>query len=267
MELFLKKIRSKTHAASYKGSVRFLSNIIPYYIVNEFPKSGGTWLAQMLAEALQIPFYRNEIPKLKTGIVHGHFLHKIGLRYIILMWRDPRDIIISLYYHCYFNNEKNNYLAVELMKKHLSFDDYTDIKYNLPNFIRFIGQRPLIPRFTWTDFALRWAHHPHAVHTSYEALRSDAPRELIRIVNTINGMTLTAKRAEEISENYSFERARARSLATLTSQVEVPFVRAGSVGGWRKYFSPAAQDEFERWFGEAARQVGYPHSERRECQT
>ena len=44
------------------GMVRLLSGVLPLYVVNEYPKSGGTWVGQMLGRALDVPFPRNRPP-------------------------------------------------------------------------------------------------------------------------------------------------------------------------------------------------------------
>ena len=40
------------------------------YVVNEYPKSGGSWVAEMLSEALGVPFPRNRLPMLRSSILH-----------------------------------------------------------------------------------------------------------------------------------------------------------------------------------------------------
>ncbi len=35
------------------GMVHLLPGVVPLYVVNEFPKSGGTWVGQMLGRALR----------------------------------------------------------------------------------------------------------------------------------------------------------------------------------------------------------------------
>ncbi len=37
-----------------------LSGILPLFIVTEYPKSGGSWVGQMLAEYLDFPFLSNK---------------------------------------------------------------------------------------------------------------------------------------------------------------------------------------------------------------
>ena len=44
-----------------------LSGLLPIYIVNEFPKSGGTWLCRMLASALGMPFEDNVDPPIRAA--------------------------------------------------------------------------------------------------------------------------------------------------------------------------------------------------------
>lgn len=179
------RIRSRVQAIRYKTYVRSFSGLVPYYIVNEFPKSGGTWLSQMLADVLELPFPRNRSLSLEPSIVHGHFLHPFGLHNTVVLWRDPRDLIVSFYYHCYFLNEHHNQLMVKMMKQKCPFEDYQNIQANLPEFIHFINTRPISPRFTWAQFVQRWQKSDPALQTSYEELRGDAVSTLRRIVENM----------------------------------------------------------------------------------
>ncbi len=243
MSLSLTRVSSRAYAARHKALVRLLSGVLPYYLVNEFPKSGGSWLAEMLSEALDVPFRRNRPIRLERSVTHGHFLIPQGLQNVVVLWRDPRDIMVSLYHHCYFINEYNNRALVELMKARLPFEDYADIGANLPVFIRFISTTPSAPRFTWVQFAENWANRRDVVHTRYEALRADAPKELSRIVRELIGAELPAARAEAIADRHSFDRARQRAADIRASGMEMPFVREGSVGGWQRHFTPEATAE------------------------
>ncbi|MDN5869890.1 MAG: sulfotransferase domain-containing protein [Nitrococcus sp.] len=229
-------------------------------MVNEFPKSGGTWLAQMLADALALPFRRNQPIRLERSVAHGHFLNPRGLHNVVVLWRDPRDLLVSLYYHCYFVNERHNALLVRLMKERLPFDDYEDIRGNLPAFIRFMSTTPVSPRFTWPQFARVWAGRPGVTESRYEALRCDTPGELTRIVMGLTGCTLPQERAEAIAVRHSFERAKARAVARSGVGVEKSFVREGSVGGWRAHVTAEAEAELGPVYLEAMQSLGYEPS-------
>jgi len=111
-------------------------------------------------------------------VTHGHFLSPVGLRNVVVLWRDPRDMRVSFYYHCFFVNERQNAGLVRLMNERCPFKDYTDIRANLPTFIRFVSQTAVTPSFSWPEFVSVWAHRPGTVQTSYQALSADTPADV-----------------------------------------------------------------------------------------
>ncbi|RFF27866.1 MULTISPECIES: sulfotransferase domain-containing protein [unclassified Wenzhouxiangella] len=240
------RIKGRWPAVRHKAFVRGFSGLAPYYLVNEFPKSGGTWLAQMLSDALDIPFRRNAPIRFEHSVTHGHFLSPLGLRNVIVLWRDPRDMLVSFYYHCYFLNEKCNAPLVRLMKARCPFEDYTNIRGNLPDFIRFITQTPASPRFTWPQFVRVWAHRPATVQTSYEALRTDTTGELSRVAEVLSGKPLPEGQAAEVAERHSFARAKQEAERARSPDAEISFVREGALGGWRRHFTTEAEAAFRQ---------------------
>ncbi|MEN8155079.1 MAG: hypothetical protein ABFR75_13765, partial [Acidobacteriota bacterium] len=87
-------LRNKVIALSRFVLVRYFPNIIPFYMITEFPKSGGTWLGQLLSSYFDIPFPRNTFPKFRKSIVHGHFLPAKSsgdIKKIFFLVRDGRD--------------------------------------------------------------------------------------------------------------------------------------------------------------------------------
>ncbi|MEP1472107.1 MAG: sulfotransferase domain-containing protein [Halieaceae bacterium] len=220
--------------------MRTFSGLLPYYVVNEFPKSGGTWLAQMLSDALDVPFRRNAPIRFERSVTHGHFLYPLGLRNVVVLWRDPRDLLVSFYYHCYFINEHHNSTLVSMMKSRCPFKDYSNIFANLPYFIRFISETPVSPRFSWTEFVSVWARRPGTVQTSYAALRLNTAMELARVVHELTGAMLNAELAVEIADRHSFARAQKAAELQKKDGSEMSFVREGAVGNWQKHFSSDA---------------------------
>jgi hypothetical protein len=248
----------RARALRHKVFVRCLSGIAPYYLVNEFPKSGGTWLSQMLASVLELPFRRNQPIRLEPSVTHGHFLNTLGLRNTVVLWRDPRDVIVSFYYHCYFVNEHGNDLFVSLMRKKSSFTDYSDIRANLPEFIRILSEQPISPRFSWPEFAKVWGNRTGTVQTSYEALRRDTPTELTRIVYELTGRRIPLGRAREVADKYDFNLLKAQSVRERSAVTEVSFIREGALGGWRQHFSSEAEEALKNnGYIDAMRMLGY----------
>jgi len=52
----MKMLSNKFEAVTRVGMSRYFSDQLPIYMVTEYPRSGGTWLAQMLADYLEVPF-------------------------------------------------------------------------------------------------------------------------------------------------------------------------------------------------------------------
>ena len=236
----LDMVSRRVSAFRHKAYVRTFSRVAPYLLVNEFPKSGGTWLATMLSELLDLPFRRNEPIRFERAVTHGHFLAPAGIHRPIIIWRDPRDVIVSFYYHSYFVNEHQNAAYVEMMRARHPFADYDDIKANLPEFIRVLSKDPVSPRFSWPQFAAIWADRPGTIATSYEALRADTETELARVVAEATGETPDPQKLEQVVEQNSFARAKQNAEAERKAATQMSFIREGSLGKWREKFSDEA---------------------------
>jgi hypothetical protein len=234
--------------------VHSLSGALPLYVVNEFPKSGGTWVGQMLGRALGVPFPRNRLPALRPAIMHGHYLRRGGLRNVVVCWRDGRDVMLSWYHQCLFPHDRRNDLQVERARRDLPFEDYDDVRGNLPRFIEWAFTRPRAPRFSWSDFVRRWYGSPDTTHVRYEDLRADTPGDLARVVRELTGRDLDAGAAGAIADEFSFERQAGRRPG---EEDRGSFLRKGLVGDWRTYFRPEARATFDRFAGEELVRAGY----------
>lgn len=235
------------------GMVRLASGVLPLYVVNEFPKSGGTWVGQMLGRALGVPFPRNQLPAPRPSIMHGHYLSPLGIRNVVVVWRDPRDVMVSWYYQQLLPHGRNQ-LQVERTRREVPFTDYDDVEANLPAFIEYAFTRPHSPGFSWTDFARRWHRRRDAVHVSYEALRRDTPGELARVLFELTGRRPGEAEAAAVAEEFSFRRQSGRRPG---QEDRGSFLRKGVVGDWRARFGPEARRALDRYAGRELILLGY----------
>ena len=245
---------TKTNGLVRSGMVRLLSGVFPLYTVNEYPKSGGTWAGQMLGRALELPFPRNRLPVFRSSIMHGHYLNPWGMKNVLVVWRDGRDVMVSWYHHCLFPNERGNKLLVERVRRDLPFRDYGDVSRNLPAFIEYAFTRQRHPRFSWAEFVGRWHSRKGVVHVRYEDLRRDTPGELQRVVAGLSGRYLTPERAAEIEDEFSFVRQSGRRPG---EEDKGSFMRKGALGDWRNQFSPEARRVFDHYAGDELILLGY----------
>lgn len=225
----------------------------PLYLVNEYPKSGGSWLGQMLADALSIPFPRNRLPMLCSCIMHGHYLNPSGMRNVVVLWRDGRDVLISQYYHSLFENEKGNSRLVRMTRERLRFDDYHDIRSNLPRFMEYIYEDKVTQKFSWSEFVRAW-YGRDVVQVRYEDLRIRTVEELDRILHELAKVCHSRQQIETIVEKNSFERLAGRKIGEENVR---SFLRKGIIGDWENHFTRESRVRFAEYAGEELIALGY----------
>jgi hypothetical protein len=234
--------------------VRAFSGIAPFYVVNEYPKSGGTWLSEMLAAALEIPYRRNRSPRFERSVIHGHFLRPAGIRNVIVMWRDGRDVMVSWYHHCLLYNKAGNKPLVDLVRRDLPMHDYEDVKGNLSKFIEYSFTAQKRPPFSWADFVDVWAGRAGVLHVKYEDLLENASLELIRIASELCGASIAMDKANAIANRFSFARVAGRQAGV---EDKGQFLRKGIAGDWMNYFDEQSNRLFEHFAGRQLAVLGY----------
>lgn len=236
---------------------RYLSGIIPLQIVNEYPKSGGTWLAQMLAEYLQLDFPRNRRPKLSRCIMHGHMLPSSSMKNVICLFRDGRDVMVSSYYHMLFQNEKNPPRLVQRTRAALPFKDYHDIRSNLPAFITYnfrMRENSRNPnKFSWTQFVNAWQDYG-AYELRYEDLVSKPYETMHKLISALQEDEVCGSRLAAVIEKYSFERQSRRQPGEENTS---SFLRKGQPGDWKDKFTREAAEIFDLYAGTQLIGLGY----------
>lgn len=230
-----------------------LSASMPYYIVAEHPKSGGSWVGQMLAEYFDVPFPRNRFPRLGSSILHGHYMRDDRLKNVFLVVRDGRDVMASWYHHCLFVNDRYNERLVLRMRKALPFSDYDDVKSNMPAFLEyhFAQKKPL--GFNWAEFIDSWWGMVPSV-IRYESLLDDAVKELAASITAVLGEAVDINRLGEIVAANSFERQAGRRSG---EEEKESFLRKGIAGDWRNCFDQEACQIFDHYAGDALICLGY----------
>lgn len=230
------------------------TRFFPLYVVNEYPKSGGSWVGEMLSDALGVPFPRNRLPIYGPSILHGHMMHSWNMNNLVIVWRDGRDVLISQYYDSLFENDRGNSRLVRRCRADLDFGDYDDIAKNLPAFMEYVYERRRHPKISWTDFGNRWAECRRCVHVKYESLRAKPVEELYRVVSALSGRPIQLEAISAIVEKHSFQRLAGRSPGV---QDKKSFLRKGVVGDWRNHFNEEAKRKFDGYAGALLIELGY----------
>lgn len=249
------RIAIRTDAVVRKVMWHTLSKRMPFYLVPEYPKSGGTWLSLMLADYLQVPFPRNGLPVFAASVMHGHHLYSPSFSNVFCLFRDGRDVTVSYYFHLVFENEHNHPELVEATRRALGFDSYDDVEANLPRFIEYVfttHDRGRF-RFTWKEFVRSWTGK--GIHiVKYEDLLADTAGTLSVALRTVLGLEPDPERLREIERNYSFESMTKRKKG---QENQKSFFRKGISGDWKGKFSREARQVFDHFAGDELILAGY----------
>jgi len=237
-----------------------LSGILPVYTVTEYQKSGGTWVGQMLAEYMDIPFPRNRFPVFSKSLLHGHLMHKPKMQNVICVFRDGRDAIVSSYFHMLFESDKNIKMLVDRCRSDLAFDDYYDVKKNLPTFIEYLFTEYHVKtmwrqnQFTWNEFVDAWWFNEGVVKVKYEDLITDCFSEVERMLTELLDAPVDKERLVKVIDDYSFEKQTKRKPGVEDTG---SFLRKGQPGDWREKFSIKSAKVFDSYAGDQLIMLGY----------
>ena len=233
-------------------------------MIVEFPKSGGTWLARLIATSLEWPFLDNWTwPPGNDCVLRGHQLPQLDRPDQVYMLRDPRDVYVSLFHHRvrhWYSNERHRTEWLAEFEEPL---EASRIVEQLPDFLRFeerfAGERGSAVPVGWSGHVDAWRavseQGQSGVCVTYEALRADPVSELRRVLVAIVGDP-GPEIAEAAVTAHRFD-LRQKAQFVHTSQ---SFLRSGSSGGWRSVFSAPAGEVLEELHGAAMRRAGYETS-------
>ena len=247
-------------ALKRRGIWCYLSGRLPVYLVPEFPKSGGTWFSQMLADCLEVPFFRNTSPQqLVSSVMSGHHLYDPRYQNVTVMFRDGRDVMVSAYYHYLFKNDINQAFGVKRHRRHLNFSDYDDIQNNLPQFIdyMFTDYKRNRRHFSWSDFVDSWVDKVDYYVTYRQVLNEPVPT-LTTAVERLTGRTPDESFVSSVVEKYSFKRQAGRAQGQANKH---SFVRKGITGDWKNHFSDEACQVFAKHAGSQLIRLGFENDD------
>jgi hypothetical protein len=259
--LFAKKIRSLSredlaYVALNRVGIKILSNVVPHIILNEVPKSGGTWIGKMVARSLRIPFPRNtSFNPLIPSLLHCHLLQTPATAPQLIVWRDPRDIIISWYHHCFFSHGPTNEKFVAANRALPGYEHPEAVSENLERFITDNFERNLFFKWSWATYAATWSHDKHSIFCRYEDFLLDPAFELQRCSRLLSGVEISDDRASQIASHFSMQAERAR--AAKSSPEAGGFIRQGKAGCWREVMTKEAHEALMGYVEPFLEPLGY----------
>lgn len=226
-----------------------------------YPRSGTTWLCNLMSSYLDLPFARHyRLPVFMPSVIHSHWLPSKRPPYSIYVVRDGRDVLVSRYfYEVRAVTQARNPRGAQLRRAR--FDrlygpgaDLSDVGANLPAFIEAEMTSPQLTGVNWAEHVRRWLAAPsdRVAMVRYEHLRTDAADALGDAFAKLTGRPVDREYLTLAQERFEFARQRDRAGG------DPGYLRRGVAGDWRAHFSDAARAAFDRHAGDMLRRLGYP---------
>ncbi len=264
------KIQQATRLA-FVNSLTFFNNSI---IIVEYPKSGGSWLGQLVSSYFDIPFPRNSFPVVGKSVYHSHYLPKYFIHKnnkILWLVRDGRDVSVSFYYHqlIWSNKNKLDPKTVTYTRKNLPFNDFEDIYNNLPEYIEYsfnhIPSKSHYFNFpgNWASYNLKWKDefdkdNGNIYMLKYEDLLNDTENTLKKLIEDFFNLPVDDAKIKEVVRKYSFENQTNREKGVENTQ---SFLRKGISGDWMNKYSDKAKKTYKKYGGKMLIKLGYEQND------
>lgn len=227
-----------------------------------FPKSGTSWVADLMGTALGVPMPREyQLPIMMRSVVHGHWRYDPRMTPAVYVRRDGRDVMVSYYFFLMRALELDRNPTVKRGLVEI-FDglfgpgwDPDDSRGNMPRFVEYLmGEAPFTKGLAWHQHIDDWWDRPRVGHVTYEELQADTASTLARGLSTASGEPFDLELAEIAARRYDFSRAAGRRQG---QEDRGSFHRKGIVGDWRNHFTAEAGEVFDSYAGDALVEFGY----------
>lgn len=219
--------------------------------INEYPKSGGTWVCRMIRDVTGFRFDDNAIPRPGRSVVKYHRLPLAVKRQAVVV-RDPRDVFVSFYFHCkaIFQDDPFNGQIVAMVEAEV-FSRHADEPSRIAAFVDRLIDKPIYPRFTWHAFYDHYLAQGVPVFR-YEDFRSDPAATLDRLLKAMD-VAVPASVIDKVAEDHAIDKI----LAARGGEGGAHFIRRGKVGGYADTLSPEVIARIEAAEGATMHKFGY----------
>jgi len=227
-----------------------------------FPKSGTTWLCELMGTSLGLPVpIQYQSPIMMKSVLHAHWYYDPRLPPTVYLRRDGRDVVVSTYFFWTRLATKQNNPKVQRKLAQIfgrlygpSFDP-DDIRANLPAFIEYEMTEAPAVRKNWAQHLEDWADRPNVGYVRYEDLLVAPAETLAPALELAGGMPVDLEVVRLAEQRYTFARAAGGRQAGKESRAS--FRRKGVAGDWRQHFTREAGEVFDAYAGDALVEFGY----------
>lgn len=236
----------------------------PFYYVSEYPKSGGTWVARMVSDYLQLPFPQRTIfPLGFRCIIHNLWTYHPNLCRVFYLYRDGRDVMTSYFFDRIRDARHSDRGARQRLGRKYerllgkNYDPQDSARL-LPRFIEFEFAHPgRGSRVNWRDHVESWYdpdRRKPIAYLSYEQLLADCTGTLGGAIEHVTGEPIDDWRLQTTVDKFSMARQTGRNPG---EEDITQHIRKGIAGDWRNHFTRECAELFNDLAGDALVMLGY----------
>lgn len=248
--------RALSHDVTLQIGARWGKNF-PMHFVCGYPRSGTSWISEVLADYLNLPRPREYVlPLAFPCVVHTHAEAKRNIRPCIYVVRDGRDCLVSAYTRMVKRlAARQGILAKHYRKLFGANADLSDARRYFPIFVDDMLSSPKGTVTNWGMHVGSWLDRAGddlgVVVVSYEKLLDEGVGYLDERLRQLYGGSEYAALEEafgrhSIAAVQQFGEARAGTS-----------VRKGIAGNWVNWFDRATAQRFHEVCGETLIRMGY----------
>lgn len=237
----------------------------PFYLVSEYPKAGGTWLAQMIADYLRVPLpKKTTLPLGFECVIHNHWGYSRKYYRPVYVVRDGRDQCVSMFFHLVRIVQGDNAALKKYIHKKLPEFEKRYLSESgeprlYPDFVRSWIQQPVAVQYSWNRHVLQWWDKPDVHYIKYEDLLADPHGGLADTLKHLRpNLKIDEQKLDQTVQRFSFKTVTGRNPGEADNS---SFVRKGIAGDWRNHFDSQCCKSFHELSGDVLLKLGYESNE------
>ena len=239
-----------TMRIGYKYAKRF-----PMYFVVGFPRSGTSWLSDLVADYYNLPRPKHYyLPIAFPAVLHTHSKPSSRLKNTFYIYRDGRDTYTSYYFYekRYVKENPNSFYSQQFHK--MWGDHMLDPAFEQENFTKYL-EWVFKNKVNWSQHIYNWVNaakkNQEIVIVSYENLLKDTYKTMHNSI-----LQLDKKVNEEILNDIIEKNSFAKQMKRPKIQHKTP-LRKGKKDAWREVFNSESAQLFDQYCGEMLLELGY----------
>lgn len=235
----------------YYSSLLYHSNCNSIYQIVEHQKSGGTWVARIISNYMNVPFITQPDGWLRANSlvrIHAPRQYAFNTKNQIYVIRDGRDVLTSFYFH--------QFMRLNIHQGQ-QFANLNDVKNNMPKYLEMYFNRQLGNKTTWVEHTKNWLRQK-VIIIRYEDMLQNTMGAILPALKEFEKERVDTDRLTRAIEANDFKQVSGRNKGEENQQ---SFHRKGIRGDYKNYFNLDAAQIFHHYAGKQLIDLGYENND------